>query len=32
MTEKNGDQIAILNSNFDFSAPSLPHKKVVETQ
>lgn len=29
MSEQNGDQLAILNTNFDFNAPQMPHKKVA---
>lgn len=29
MAEQNGDQIAILNQNFDFNAPQMPHKKLA---
>lgn len=29
MAEKNDDQIAILNSNFDLNVPSVPHMKVA---
>lgn len=29
MAEQNGDQVALLNTNFDFDAPQVPHKKVA---
>ncbi|HED2472023.1 TPA: DUF3596 domain-containing protein [Enterobacter mori] len=29
MSEQNGDQIALLNTNFDFNAPQMPHNKVA---
>ncbi|KTH62576.1 integrase [Enterobacter hormaechei subsp. steigerwaltii] len=29
MTEQNGDQVALLNTNFDFNAPQMPHNKVA---
>lgn len=29
MSEQNSDQVAILNSNFDFNVPSMPHNKVA---
>jgi len=32
MSEKNGDQIALLNDNFDFNAPQVPQKKVAGIQ
>lgn len=32
MSEKNGDQIALLNDNFDFTAPQVPQKKVAGIQ
>lgn len=28
MAEQNGDQIALLNQNFDLNAPLMPHKKM----
>lgn len=30
MSEQNGDQVALLNTNFDFNAPLMPHNKVAE--
>lgn len=32
MSEKNGDQIALLNDNYDFTAPQVPQKKVAGIQ
>lgn len=29
MSEHDVDQIALLNTNFDFNTPSMPHKKVA---
>lgn len=29
MSEQNGDQVALLNTNFDFNAPLMPHNKVA---
>ncbi|WP_447858012.1 Arm DNA-binding domain-containing protein [Enterobacter ludwigii] len=29
MSEQNGDQVALLNTNFDFNAPQMPHNKVA---
>ncbi|HBL5329212.1 TPA: DUF3596 domain-containing protein [Enterobacter hormaechei] len=29
MAEQNGDQVALLNSDFDFNAPQMPHNKVA---
>lgn len=28
MSEQNSDQVALLNTNFDFNAPCMPHNKV----
>ncbi|WLD34133.1 site-specific integrase [Enterobacter cloacae subsp. cloacae] len=29
MSEQNGDQVALLNTNFDFNAPQMPHNKAA---
>ncbi|HDW0019215.1 TPA: DUF3596 domain-containing protein [Enterobacter ludwigii] len=29
MSEQNGDQVALLNTNFDFNAPQMPHNEVA---
>ncbi|EOC0009006.1 tyrosine-type recombinase/integrase [Cronobacter turicensis] len=30
MSDKNGDQVAILNQNFGFNAPPMPQGKVAD--
>ncbi|KDV94041.1 hypothetical protein AB28_2373 [Raoultella ornithinolytica 2-156-04_S1_C2] len=29
MSDQNGYQIALLNQNFDFNAPQMPHEKMA---